>query len=159
MIYHIISMSSPCLSPTLTRYKNIPCVPEVVGVRRSDIELTIKSVLAFCIDRKHCDVYYANVHGKQITQSNLEIKSLHSVHRSVQEQSSNSEAGKRCLQNWGTPHLTFTCKSSKTKTYNYGLTTATELKQYLSDSGSPKAEHCSLHKGIYSSEPHKTTRR
>lgn len=45
-------------------------LPEVLGVCACvlDTELTIKSALFFCIDIKHCDVYYANVY------SNAEIK-------------------------------------------------------------------------------------
>lgn len=93
--------------------------------------------LLFCIDIKHCDVYYANVPRNHVAYSNAEIKTYEGYSLALGTQISAATSSPivlktgRSLQNWRVSHLTFhAIQYNNTAKLKF----ATELKQYLSDS-------------------------
>lgn len=140
------------------------------GLWRSDTELTIKSAHDFCIDIKHCDVYYANVPGKHFSYCNAELKEGYSfapqstkIGRNVQNwpdittghfmQSSTTEATTTALtwpHSWNNTSLTQshkilnTAAFIKVKFYWIAWTQVFLLSTMTSRSCPPAEQACSV---------------
>lgn len=113
--------------------------PEVGGVWRSDTELTIKSAHDFCIDIKHCDVYYANVPGKHFSYCNAELKEGYSF-------APKSTKIGRSLQNWldVTPDISCNPIQQKQQLLHRNGHRVETIPLWHSLT---RYKHCSLHEG------------